>query len=686
MSYYIESKNIKMYPSGYRGLTSNTGNSNQPKKSYNPESKLNVEANAVRSLKTLINFAQKPSTASEVIVKNYGDLVITEDYNWNDVPGGSSYNYVNFEFICNGYYFKIIDSRKAFESILQSSPNQIYVKLLFSDMNIRVPLSTQDSTADNENTCITEKHLANLKKGTDSGALTATLLDNSEGNIIDYTSLDENITINDVSNDYFTGIELVTEINSEDPSNYDYHYFKILEKDTSVFGNYIVPQEAKLITDTNHISGGKDSRKVKCLHDLLETRKIKSHSAEGLEIKSEGDLNIDVTNNDVSITSNDVIIQKTFNNKTEIKGNEITTTDIKGYTNLTLTCETAGSTLTLKSPKVQLVNDNTKLLVEYTPDKFSIKKQTSGSNYLNFTNDNGFIIADSDTSASSQIKITNDKIEVWGEDVTTTKIYKDEIQTEDICLTNQKPASGSNALEINSNGYVSKVALSATHTTPSTTQLVDYVDGITQAANGAITYTTSTLPIIGKTSNPPTLKGLAQVDNLGSYYDDNAHYRYILTTYNPSEGGKLFVQDVNTVLETMVAGNEYPLIARKEVEGDYGWFKTGCYNGSIRANSNGRLTAVSFYATSDERLKENIKPLKYTKSILDLPVYTYDYINGQKNNIGCLAQDLQKLYPQLVSQNSDGYLMVDNSKVVYLLLEEVKLLKKELNEIKAKLK
>lgn len=377
MSYYIESKNIKMYPSGYRGLTSNSDDPSKPKKSYNPESKLNVEANAVRSLKTLINFThtQKISDSSEVTVKNknYGDLVITEDYNWKNVPGGLTHDYVNFEFICNGYYFKIIDSRKAFESILQSSPGQIYVKILFSDMNIRVPLSTQDdSTADKDNIYITEKHLANLYKGPDSGYLTATLLDNSQGNIIDYTSLDENIN----STDYFTGIELVDAIDTKDPSNYDYHYFKILEKDPSESTNYIVPQEAKLTTDTKHIWGSNSNSKNKSLYDEYETGKIRSHASSALEIEGSTSVNISTpTGSDklVNITTPKVEIKGSDTTTTKIEGNKITTTTIKGSSNLTLTCNTgATSTLTLKAPVIKLTNDAATLSVQYTPNEFLI--------------------------------------------------------------------------------------------------------------------------------------------------------------------------------------------------------------------------------------------------------------------------------------------------------------------------
>ena len=89
----------------------------------------------------------------------------------------------------------------------------------------------------------------------------------------------------------------------------------------------------------------------------------------------------------------------------------------------------------------------------------------------------------------------------------------------------------------------------------------------------------------------------------------------------------------------------------------------------------GRVTAVNFYATSDQRLKENISPFKYTKSILDLPIKRFDYIDGAKNQIGCLAQDLQQLYPELVYENKDGYLSIQENKLVYLLIEEIKQLK-----------
>ncbi len=94
------------------------------------------------------------------------------------------------------------------------------------------------------------------------------------------------------------------------------------------------------------------------------------------------------------------------------------------------------------------------------------------------------------------------------------------------------------------------------------------------------------------------------------------------------------------------------------------------------------VEATSFTATSDARLKENFAEYTSDKSILDLPVYTFDFIDGAKNQLGCKAQDLQKICPEIVVKNEDGHLSIQESKIVYLLLNEIKKLKLELNVLK----
>lgn len=107
-------------------------------------------------------------------------------------------------------------------------------------------------------------------------------------------------------------------------------------------------------------------------------------------------------------------------------------------------------------------------------------------------------------------------------------------------------------------------------------------------------------------------------------------------------------------------------------------------------NGEARLSPIEapfFNATSDKRLKENIIPFNPEKSILDLPVYTFNFKSdkNKKKHVGCLAQDLQEICPDLVNEDSQGYLSIEESKITYLLLEEVKELKKRVKELEEKI-
>ena len=95
-----------------------------------------------------------------------------------------------------------------------------------------------------------------------------------------------------------------------------------------------------------------------------------------------------------------------------------------------------------------------------------------------------------------------------------------------------------------------------------------------------------------------------------------------------------------------------------------------------------QIYATSFTASSDYRLKENIKDWAPQKSILDLQIKEFDFKDSKSHHIGCIAQDLQEICPEIVYEGDDGYLGIEESKLVYLLLDEVKKLKKEIEELK----
>ncbi len=89
---------------------------------------------------------------------------------------------------------------------------------------------------------------------------------------------------------------------------------------------------------------------------------------------------------------------------------------------------------------------------------------------------------------------------------------------------------------------------------------------------------------------------------------------------------------------------------------------------------------------SDERLKKNITTLT---NILDklnkLRGVTYEFKDQQKYasgpQIGVIAQELQKVFPELVSQGADGYLAVNYSQLSAVILQAVKEQQKEIEQL-----
>lgn len=95
----------------------------------------------------------------------------------------------------------------------------------------------------------------------------------------------------------------------------------------------------------------------------------------------------------------------------------------------------------------------------------------------------------------------------------------------------------------------------------------------------------------------------------------------------------------------------------------------------------GTLTQVS-----DERFKKNIQPLENSlEKVTQLNGYTYNWKDETRNHgiqTGVLAQELQQVYPGLVKTENNGYLSVNYIGLIPVLLEAVKELKKEIDELK----
>ena len=101
---------------------------------------------------------------------------------------------------------------------------------------------------------------------------------------------------------------------------------------------------------------------------------------------------------------------------------------------------------------------------------------------------------------------------------------------------------------------------------------------------------------------------------------------------------------------------------------------------------------VAYGSPSDERLKENIKPIESAlDKVSKLQGVTFDWKESDsildiKEDIGFIAQDVQKVVPELVRENEDGMLSMRHQGIAPILLEAIKELKAEIEDLKKKIK
>lgn len=133
----------------------------------------------------------------------------------------------------------------------------------------------------------------------------------------------------------------------------------------------------------------------------------------------------------------------------------------------------------------------------------------------------------------------------------------------------------------------------------------------------------------------------------------------------------------------------------------------GYFDGATYVN--GTMTATSYVTASDIRLKENITslgsesktPTETLDKVLSMNPIRYNYIDRpieesdtatvvekkekpEKKQVhyGLSAQELQEIYPDLVYEGQDGYLGVNYTELVPILIRSIQELKQEVDELR----
>ena len=156
-------------------------------------------------------------------------------------------------------------------------------------------------------------------------------------------------------------------------------------------------------------------------------------------------------------------------------------------------------------------------------------------------------------------------------------------------------------------------------------------------------------------SNYPTIY-LRDVDGRGAMIHNNGNILYFLRSC--------------TTTGSPAGGNDWCTAAN-------GWWPLYIDLENNNAVFGGNVYAFAFIYNSDERLKKNIQPLTDSLSkVLQLQGVTFNWKNAgmpQGTQIGFIAQDVEKVVPELVSTDASTTLKsVDYAKVTPLLVEAMK--------------
>jgi len=206
---------------------------------------------------------------------------------------------------------------------------------------------------------------------------------------------------------------------------------------------------------------------------------------------------------------------------------------------------------------------------------------------------------------------------------------------------------------------------------------------------------TCTALSLGTTSNASSFDGSLAVGTTLLVNND------ITTNNNICVKGSTTVDNNLTVTGNTITGGltgtNFKLNGTGSFDGAITFNNTITVNGISNladTNINGDLTVtgtisstgdIIAFASSDSRLKDNLLPIESTNYINNLTGYEFDWNERSKRSgkgKGIIAQDLYKIDKTLVHETNDGYLSVDYIGLIPVLIEEVKRLGKEIDELK----
>ena len=96
---------------------------------------------------------------------------------------------------------------------------------------------------------------------------------------------------------------------------------------------------------------------------------------------------------------------------------------------------------------------------------------------------------------------------------------------------------------------------------------------------------------------------------------------------------------------------------------------------------------LGFFTTSDVNLKNNIKDLSNNKKehldkLRNLIPKSYNFKNQETTSFGLIAQEVEKIYPEIVGTQKDGTKCINYTELIPLLLLQTNNMERKIEELK----
>ena len=230
-------------------------------------------------------------------------------------------------------------------------------------------------------------------------------------------------------------------------------------------------------------------------------------------------------------------------------------------------------------------------------------------------------------------------------------------------------ATEANALQTDVNTKQSAADTSATAAAGSKTAAATSATAAATSATAAATALDSFTDIyLGPKSSAPTLDNDSNPIAEGAIYWNSAAKKLYIRS------GAIWDQAGLTMIDGITfAATDSSNTAGKIVIRDL--------NGNFAANV---ISAVDFNSTSDITLKENIKPLDGISLLKDINPVQFTWKDSGSLSYGVIAQELQKVLPNLVTERDDKILTVNYVALIGVLVDAVQKLDARVKQLESK--